>query len=329
MTHNSKRMINFPRIVLFVFQFYITSIGFPNSFKRAPVLEECRWACFFQDSTKSNVMQFCKDWINKDSTRLLELRKIISSNETPRSEFYLYIGTLEYLSGIWFGSLADPYEYAPSNDNLSNSDYEILRRKIIVEYYNHTLLDILYFKHYPVQYEQRMMPLFMYSIDNGFFDSVTYFKIRDSIVYEVRDGKCQNEFSTFDLPNSKLLQGKAYEKIDSAIRFDNVLHIKTLQDSLNNPDLSIVSYFTKCYQIFNAMGLDMQKLKHIQLSDYDFINEQEYGELRRNWLFFINSYIESKIGVIKVKDEKLYEILNDDKQIGKYNKKRMIKYLKT
>lgn len=212
----------------------------------------------------------------------------------PQSQFYLYCGTLEYLSGIWFGVYEDPEEYAPSIDSNVSID-ERYRRSIIIDFYNKILNQQLIFKHYPVQFEHYFDTLFLVSLQSNRLDTTLFNVLAKRLNKEIVDSNISIKVQSKIFKLNQTERGKYYEQFNKNFKDRNRSYFTHIQTELLDNSLSDSDFFEISFDLFRTIQLNFYPNKDVIITEYSFINNLNYGNLRQYFIFFFRCYFNSEL----------------------------------
>jgi len=285
---------------------------------------DCKWACFYPDTTRQNILQFAKAWAKKDTQFLYKVLKHLRSPSIKRSEFFLYLSTIESLTNFWLGVSPDPEEYSPYFDQEPyNAPDKFSEKKLLLDYLDNCIYDILLFKRYP---EKNFLRFDYILITAWSRDSLSVYQImmmKDSIYKEVAFKEYNNNFEVLVLPSFA---------VDYTTNFNfnnkNTLAIENILDSLNNRNTNSKDFFQLSFEIFQYLNLDIQQLPRLSIYPFELINSVEYTHYRKNWLNFLTVYFYSPYKFKyfeKGKAQSIYNLLNSNQELSKKSIEKVIK----
>lgn len=257
---------------------------------------ECEWACYFNDSIRTNVVKICNSWINRDTNLNYLIINSMVENKLPKSQFYLYASTYEYLSGLYFGAYEDPDEYNPKLDNDS-SKVESLRMRIISEFYKRMLNHGYLFKNYPIQYQHYFDTLLMTSIRNDYFDSLLFDELIEALSKEIESNNISINLKVevYNLSDNHY----AYD-FSKAFSKKNKKYFIHLMEVLKDDNLPDSSFFEISSALFEVVKLKFFSDSMVKLTDLTFINDINYKAYKKYLVFFFESYFNSKLSFLNI-----------------------------
>lgn len=263
----------------------------------------------YQDSIENIVHKGNIAWLNKDTQGVLEFRAKLYNSKLKRSQFYLYSGWIETMSGLWFGTYEDPDELGPKTDTI-NDLYDLNRREIIRNFYR--MLDNKYmFKHFPERYRLYFVDLFMTSMDKGVLDTMLFKESLVKLDKLIKDSNINIDVRIKEIDLQSKTKGKYYYNYEKHFNNKDLNYFKGLMiDSFEDVSIEDSIFFEMASDLLKVIQLNFYEKEQIKISDYVFLNRYYYGDLRKYLAFFFRCYFESKLCFSKIPESKRNFIYN-------------------
>ena len=243
------------------------------------------------DSVTLCVRKLLNAWVDNDSVGIYEFKSILLNENLPRSQFYLYTGWLESLSGLWFGTYEDPDELGPELDGNIDT-YDQNRRRIIVNFYQRLDKQFL-FKHFPEPFKLYFVDLFMVSMHKNELDTLFFDHLLHNLKTEVKDSNLNVKIKEIKFePDCK---GKYFAELNEHFKASDKNYFVDIQSKLEDVSLDDSDFFEISADLLSIIQLTFYKGPTIKISEYVFINRANYGELRHYLVFFFRCYFQSQL----------------------------------